>query len=345
MNNKKILNEDKKMKTLNGFYKTKNIMDKNDKKSKKINSCDNIEDEILDQSYKDNIKNDEILKVNLSRNNSFNYLTEKNTYKKNRKDINIINTDDKIFMPIFSRINKDNFGDKLTSNIFPTEIGNDNNNYYSKITNFDNKTNEKINNNISIKNNYRDIILNDNNNTVKNFENLKNDFLLLYPSNYSNKIKNEDGFLEIQFMIEKILSLQKEHQKEYMTLFNSINFNQRKTNYYQKQYISLIKKMNKLKTKKICNDILDIKRELFHENVNNFIGVRKKLLKDGEFLVWNKISENSNKSYALNSNKNKIINIFMNICGQNEKNLNKLSLKFYNEMKNKIIIKNPLNKT
>ena len=344
VNNKKILNEDKKMKTLNGFYKTKNIMDKNDKKSKKINSCDNIEDEILDQSYKDNIKNDEILKVNLSRNNSFNYLTEKNTYKKNRKDINIINTDDKIFMPIFSRINKDNFGDKLTSNIFPTEIGNDNNNYYSKITNFDNKTNEKINNNISIKNNYRDIILNDNNNSDKNFENLKNDFLLLYPSNYSNKIKNEDGFLEIQFMIEKILSLQKEHQKEYMTLFNSINFNQSKTNYYQKQYISLIKKMNKLKTKKICNDILDIKRELFHENVNNFIGVRKKLLKDGEFLVWNKISENSNKSYALNSNKNKIINIFMNICGQNEKNLNKLSLKFYKEMKNKIIIKNPLNK-
>ena len=145
-------------------------------------------------------------------------------------------------------------------------------------------------------------------------------------------------------MIEKILSLQKEHQKEYMILFNLIDFNKRITNYYQKQYIPLIKKMNKLKAKKICNDILDIKRELFHENVNNFIGVRKKLLKDGEFLVWNKISENYNKSYALSSNKNKIINIFMNICGRNEKNLNKLSLKFYKEMKNKIIIKNPLNK-
>jgi len=341
LNNKKYINEDKKMKTLNGFYKTKNLIDK---ESKKINSCDNIEDEILDQSYKDNIKNDEILKVSLSRNNTYNSLTEKNTNKKKRKNINDINTDDKMFMPCFSRINKENFGNKLINNIFPTEINNDNNNNCFIKTNFDCKINAKINNNIVIKNNYRDIILNDNNNTNKNFENLKNDFLLLYPSNYSSKIKNEDGLLEIQFMIEKILSLQKEHQKEYMILFNLIDFNKRITNYYQKQYISLIKKMNKLKAKKICNDILDIKRELFHENVNNFIGVRKKLLKDGEFLVWNKISENYNKSYTLSSNKNKIINIFMNICGRNEKNLNKLSLKFYKEMKNKIIIKNPLNK-
>ena len=341
LNNKKYINEDKKMKTLNGFYKTKNLIDK---ESKKINSCDNIEDEILDQSYKDNIKNDEILKVSLSRNNTYNSLTEKNTNKKKRKNINDINTDDKMFMPCFSRINKENFGNKLINNIFPTEINNDNNNNCFIKTNFDCKNNSKINNNIVIKNNYRDIILNDNNNTNKNFENLKNDFLLLYPSNYSSKIKNEDGLLEIQFMIEKILSLQKEHQKEYMILFNLIDFNKRITNYYQKQYIPLIKKMNKLKAKKICNDILDIKRELFHENVNNFIGVRKKLLKDGEFLVWNKISENYNKSYALSSNKNKIINIFMNICGRNEKNLNKLSLKFYKEMKNKIIIKNPLNK-
>ena len=347
LNSKKYLNEDQKMKTLNGFYKTKNILDKKDKKTKKINSCDNIEDEILDQSYKDNIKNDEILQVNLSRNNSYNALTEKNTIKKNKKDINTINTDDKMFMPIFSRINKDKFGSKLKNNIFPTEIDNDNkNNYCSIKTNSDcnNLNNNIMNNNISNKNNYRDIILSDNMNPNKDFENLKNDFLLLYPTNYSNKIKNEDGFLEIQFMIEKILSLQKEHQKAYITLFNSINFNRSITNYYQKQYISLIKKMNKLQTKKICNDIIDIKKELFYENVNNFIGVRKKLLKDGEFLVWNKITENSNKSDALSSNKNKIINIFMNICGQNEKNLNKLSLKFYKEMKNKIIIKNPLNK-
>ena len=342
LNNKKYLNEDQKMKTLNGFYKTKNNMDKNDKKTKKINSCDNIEDEILDQSYKDNIKNDEILQVNLSRNNSYNTLTEKNINKKNRKDLNAINTDDKMFMPIFSRINKENFSNKLIKNNFPTEINNDNrNNYCSIITSeFYNKNNKIMNN----KNNYRDIILNDNMNINKDFENLKNDFLLLYPSNYSNKIKNEDGFLEIQFMIEKILCLQKEHQKAYMTLFSSIDFNRSIINYYQKKYISLIKKMNKLKTKIISNDIIDIKRELFHENVNNFIGVRKKLLKEGEFLVWNKISENSNKSYALSNNKNKIINIFMNICGQNEKNLNKLSLKFYKEMKNKIIIKNPLNK-
>jgi len=341
MNNKKYLNEDKKMKTLNGFYKTKNIIAK---KAKKINSCDNIEDEILDQSYKDNIKNDEILKVNLSRNNSCNYLTEKNSVRKNRKDINFINTDDKIFMPSFSRIKKENFDNKLTNNIFPTEINKNNNNYCSIITTCHNKNNKLINNNISSKNNYRDIILNDNINTNKNFENLKNDFLLLYPTNYSNKIKNEDGFLEIQFMIEKILSLQKEHQKEYMALFKSINFNKSKTNYYQKEYISLIKKMNKLKTKKIYNDIIDIKKELFHENVNNFIEVRKKLLKDEELLIWNKISQSSNKSNALSGNKIKIINIFMNICGQNEKNLNKLSLKFYKEMKNKIIIKNPLNK-
>ena len=159
LNNKKYLNEDKKMKTLNGFYKNKNIMDKKEQKTKYINSCDNIEDEILDQSYKDNIKNDEILKVNLSRNNSYNSLTGKNTNKKIRKDINAINTDDNMFMPCFSRINKENFSNKIVNNIFPTEIDNGYRNNYSDCFN---KNNKKVNNNISSKSNYRDIILNDN---------------------------------------------------------------------------------------------------------------------------------------------------------------------------------------
>ena len=45
--------------------------------------------------------------------------------------------------------------------------------------------------------------------------------------------------------------------------------------------------------------------------------------------------EYSNKSLIINNNKNKFVNIFLNICQKNENQLNKLSLKFYKEIKNK----------
>ena len=63
----------------------------------------------------------------------------------------------------------------------------------------------------------------------------------------------------------------------------------------------------------------------------------------GEFLMWEEIMEKANKSKIINNNKKKIINIFLNICEKNEIHLNKLSLKFYKEIKSKQIKKNTNN--
>ena len=46
--------------------------------------------------------------------------------------------------------------------------------------------------------------------------------------------------------------------------------------------------------------------------------------------------ENANRVMIKKNNKNKMINIFLDICERNESHLNKLSLKFYKEIKNKI---------
>ena len=64
----------------------------------------------------------------------------------------------------------------------------------------------------------------------------------------------------------------------------------------------------------------------------------------GEFIIWNKMMENSSKIKIKNNIKNKVVNIFLNICGKNEINLNKLSMKFYKEIKNKQSKKNGSNK-
>ena len=179
--------------------------------------------------------------------------------------------------------------------------------------------------------------------THKNFEALKKEFILLYPNNYSNKIKDEEGFLEIQLIIENALALQYEHQKEYIKLFKLVNSNKNIINNYQKQYISLVKKMNKLQAKKLSQNLTDSKKDLYNENINNFIKVRKKIINSGEFDIWEKMMDNT-KSISLNSNKSKLINAFINICDRNENNLNILSMKFYKELKNKNINISAFNK-
>ena len=184
------------------------------------------------------------------------------------------------------------------------------------------------------------------NNDNEDFERLKNDFFLLYSNETLNKINNNSLFLEIQLMIEKIIGLQKKHQEEYINLLNSLNIYKNLCNNNQYKYILLIKKINKLKVKKLYNDIVDKKKDLYNEHmIHNFINTRKKIMNTGEFIIWNKIIENTNKPQIINNNKSKIVNIFLNVCQKNENNLSKLSLKFYKELKNKKntkITKNPI---
>ena len=341
INAKRLFNEDKRMKTSNGFYIPKKEEEKENEKLKII-TYDNIEDEILDQNYKDHLKNDEILKVNISRNYSF---TQNNTYNNSKanininedlnKNINYIYTENKNLVPSSSRPNKYDFNNKgVLRNIFPTDITYSLDNYFSIVnnTNYDEHDNDKPNKLFFKKSNkIKDIILTD---TYKNFETLKKEFFLLYPSNYSNKIKDNDGLLEIQLIIDNTLALQNKHQKEYIKLLKLVNANKNIINNYQKQYISLVKKMNKLQTKKLSQNIIDSKKDLYNEDINNFIKVRKKIISTGEIVLWKKMIENTS-SVSLNSNKDKLINIFTKICDKNENNLNILSMKFYKELRNK----------
>ena len=368
--NKKYFNEDIRMKTSMCFFnKRKNISEikcnnenkenkfiikkssKGDENHRKINSCENIEDEILDQNFKNYLKNDEILKANLSRNNSFNSLTQNNNGVKGSNQHNT-----------YSTYNNDLSSNTNRSKILKNNETNNNNVIYNNNTINNNQSKAKqdiysnslfadiqllktnsdleyglspsISKNITSnnENNSLDKIITNNNN--ENFERLKSDFLLLYSKESLNKINNDVIFLELQLMIEKILAMQNKHQKEYIEISNSININKKIVSYYQNKYISLIKLINKLNTKKIYNDIRNKKKDIFNENINNFIKIRKNIMNKGEFMIWNKMLENSNRSKIKTNTKNKIINIFLNICGKNENSLNKLSLKFYKEIKN-----------
>ena len=357
-NKRRSANVDNKMND-NKLLEKNNVINNNE--IGKIFSSRNIEDEILDQNFKNYIKNDEILKTSLSKNNSLQNLNQDNdSNDPNYQNIYTINPKvNDIVQPAGrnkNTINKDN------------NKNNDINNNIQINKNIPSEMNTKsLFEDIQLLKTYSDneyiitesasknlVFNNDNNNSFdslqnndnENFERLKNDFFLLYSNEILNKVNNDSLFLEIQLMIEKIIGLQKKHQEEYINLLNSINIYQNLFKNNQNKYILLIKKINKLKVKKLYNDIMVKKKDLYNEHtIHKFINTRKKIMNTGEFMIWNKIIENTNKSQIINNNKRKIVNIFLNVCQKNENNLSKLSLKFYKELKNKKNIKISKNPT
>ena len=156
---------------------------------------------------------------------------------------------------------------------------------------------------------------------------------MLYSEENIKNINNEDSFLEMQLMGEKLLKLQHFHQIEYNQIFNEIIKSKKYILNNQNLYIQLTKKMNKLQVKRLQNSLNN--DESFNEPISNFINVRRKIIKNSEFSIWEKLMLDSTKTSIKNNIKNKMINIFLNICSKNETKLNKLSFKFYNEIKEK----------
>ena len=314
--NKKFINEGLKMKTSFNFYRKKNNSDnkyvlekkltsknssKKEKKHHKLNSCENFEDKILDQNFKNYLKNDENLKANLNNNDSYN-LFDRNNTDRIKENNQIKRIEQELY-------NKDTYNENKNIKVnYKTE----NLNIYNDIEN--EKENDYIN---------------------ENYERAKIDFLLLYSDENIKNINKEDYFLETQLMVEKLLKLQHIHQKEYNQLFNSINTSKKIFRNYQNLFILLSKKNNKLHMKKLEDSMKKTKNEICNESLSNFGKIRRKIIKDSEFSIWNKLMKNSNKSSIIENSKNKMINIFLNICSKKENKLNKLSLKFYNEIKEK----------
>ena len=339
---KMLYKEDLKNKTDINFNKKKNIVKNSNLISEKENL--NIEDEILDQNFKNYLKNDEILKSNLSKNNSSNSLTQNSM--KNENEIDYMGTFDpnnyeyisQTTRPKGEEINKKEFKNKKiiiqdlnTNSLFADIQLLKTNSDCEYITSNDISKNIIANNendNIS----FEDIPMTNNN---ENYERLKSDFLLLYSEENLNKINNDILFFEIQLLIEKILGLQNEHQKEYIFLFNSINSNINILKNYQFQYLSIFKQLNSLRLKKLYHDNKDKKKELYNENIIIFVDDRKKIIKKEEFPIWDKMVEHANLTAIQKNNKTRITDIFLTICDRNENSLNKLSAKFYKEIKNK----------
>ena len=337
-----LFNEDLKMKTVLDFNKKKNI----DKNSNLISGKDNlnIEDEILDQNFKNYLKNDEILKSNLSKNNSSNSLTQNSI--KNENEINYMGTFDPNNYDYISQttrtkgeeINKKEFKNKkiiiqdLNTNSLFADIQLLKTNSDCEYVTSNDISKNIISNNDNDNISFEDIPTVNNN---ENYEKLKSDFLLLYSEENINKINNDILFFEIQLMIEKILGLQNEHQKEYISLFSSIKSNINTLRNYQFQYLSLFKQLNSLRLKKLYHDNKDKKKELYNENIAIFIDDRKKIIKKEEFPIWDKMVEHANITAIQKNNKSRITDIFLEICDRNENNLNKLSVKFYKEIKDK----------
>ena len=179
------------------------------------------------------------------------------------------------------------------------------------------------------------------------FEQLLNDFLLLY--NYDN-VKNlniNEIELEFHFLVEKIYELINEYYKEYYSLDNQKNSLINKIKYFGTEYNNLVKSENLLKIRinknnikdifkpdinvnnKYCSDnIMKLNTELdILKNIN--LGLinknikkesSKKLCKDIFSIIINKNKSNLNEKQIL---KLKQINIKININEDNKTNKNK----------------------
>ena len=372
--NRRLLNEDKRLKTSvrfkkkNEFFETHDIISDDEFKDKKISeiyrnvkSCRNIEDEIFDQNLQNYLKNDEILKDNISKNNSFtssnqnninlkdkeldnNYYIKNNELTSQATRINDNNDNqtekenenkDKKFIPQDLNTNSlySDFQFFKSGSDFEYAISNNDSLFKNIIMNNDNNENNNINKNKE--NNDYSFEEIDETNIIENYEKLKTDFLLLYSKTNLSSINNDMLFFEIQLMIEKMLALQYEHQKVYINLNDCISSTKNILNNYQYQYILKFKQINKLQGKKLYHETLEKRKTLYNENFNNFIDTRKTIINKSEFKIWDEMMSNTNKTAIKNNYKNKMTNIFLNICEKNENHLNKLSLKFYNEIKNK----------
>ena len=299
------------------------------KSTKDIKDSEIIEDEIIDQNFKNNIKNDESLRyiTNNILSNSENNSNKKLIKVNNSNESKIVKCNSESINPKKDLLNilMNNSDKNSDNNIKITE--ND------EINNENNKTSDKKNDNSSI---------NDNNSIIDNkmnedleYEKLKSNFLSLYIDDFYNKITEDMLVFELQLMTDKFFVLQSVHQKEYIKFYNEINNQKNIMNTLQYKLFLLTKKYNKLKTKILFDDYIANKKNNFKENIDNFIYSRKDILNKYEVSLWNKMTEKIPDENINDSIKNKITEIFLEIIYKNVNNLSKLSKKFYEEIKSK----------
>ena len=176
-------------------------------------------------------------------------------------------------------------------------------------------------------------ILNDEEFNGSKYEQLLDDFLLLYDQDNMKNININDIKLECQFLIEKIYELMSEYCKEYFylknkrsSLINNIKFYEYKTSNILKLGNLLKITSNKTKIKNIMNGNNKSKDNKYYSN--NIIKLNKELdiLKNINLILMN-------KNIQKESSKKLLKNLFLIIINKNKSYLNEkqiMSLKLVN---------------
>ena len=263
----------------------------------------NLENNIIDKQYENDIDHDEMI-----------ISTKKKNININFQNNNRINTTNKI--------NNKNL--KLSDAINEITSINNKNNYYREDKSENIFMNIFINkNNIDFDENY---LLN------TSFENNRNDFNIMYTEHYEESVKDDMLSLEIKLLVEKMLDIQKSYHKELNLIISQYNKN-------KKIFKILIEKIKGIQKKiyliKKMQDNKNIKG-----NVYNFIGIYNQnsqheisKINKNEFILWKNITYKNDKRFS-QYNKEKIKELFKKTIFDR---YNKLSGKL-NNIENKIIL-------
>ena len=332
--NEMTLNEQPKQKTQNNFYVRKPLMSLENEKNennKNNNYYNNtitietnnkkIEDLIIDNNFKNKLKLDEIINPSsfiLSNTQTISVYDKNNDnsmLKSNQdKNINLINKEISKSISSLNNINilNDENMNKNNCSMISSEIKNNSSNYS---------------------------ISSDENEIMNNFETLKNDVIIYYTKEYLKSINDDMLLLEVILIIEKILQLKLEYQKQYTTLFNKFKKYKNNMIITKHKSINIIKKNNKLQ---LIKTKLDFKKN----NINLFVGNKQYLLSQRQLLdnqgtdIWNNLLKNKISDESEIIKKDKIINLFIEICEKNVNCLNSLTKRYYIDLKKKNELKN-----
>lgn len=328
---------DQKQKTQYNFNPKKSYLNEENEKNNIINSNyynntitfdtnnKKIEDLIIDNNFKNKLKSDEIINPNNS--------ILKTAYQKSINTINPINREILHEIPSFGNTNT--FNKEQNSYQSKTRKAS------SSINVPDDKYDFILFNGITKMNNYKDIILSsflvsvEDNEFVKNFETIKNDVIKYYTKDYLNSINDDMLSLELKIIIEKILHLKFEYQKQNKFLFyNFINY-KNNIKSIQKNHIDIMKKNNILQTKKINNLFINNNINIINIGNKQYLSSEKSIIDKNEIDIWNNSLKKKEATDNEDIKKNKFIDLFLFICEKNINCLNSLTKRYYFEIKKK----------
>ena len=264
---------------------------------------------------------------------------------------NIKRNKKKIFSPklsIYSHsVNKDGLKkNKNNSMIISNQKGNTYNNFFkfSNEINIDN-LNKQIENYI-IDKSFEDelqndipiiypqekkIILNKDDFNGNKFEQLLNDFLLLYNSENIKNLNISEIELEFHFLVEKIYELMQEYYKEYFHLYNIKNSLINNIKFFGYEYKNLVKirsiiliKLNKINLRNALRDDNNPENKYYSNNIMKL---------NSEMDILKNINlELMNKNIKTESSKKLLKNIFSHILNKNKSHLTEKQIKKLKEI-------------